>query len=155
MRRRLFLGLILGLAALRLVVAVRPWAPSFPLTLSDDEWRKRLAPEQFRLLRLGETEAAGSSPLAAEIRPGQYDCAGCAQPLFDAGAKFDAGNGWPSFSAALDGAIMTEVDAVVPGAEMLRCTRCGGFHGRRFKDGPAPGGWRYSVNGGGLAFRPA
>src|SRR6185369_17289538 len=83
---------------------------SFPVAASEEEWRRRLSPSQYRVLREHGTERAGSSPLDKQYGAGIYDCAGCGQPLFTSEAKFDSGTGWPSFSAPLEKAVETETD---------------------------------------------
>ena len=126
-----------------------------PALLSDDEWRKRLSPEAFRVLRQHGTERAGTSPLNGEKRRGRYACAGCGQTLFDSDTKFDSGCGWPSFYAALDDAVEAKVDRshFMVRTEIL-CARCHGHLGHVFPDGPQPTGERFCMNGVALAFEP-
>ena len=126
-----------------------------PLALSKDEWRKRLTPEQFRILRLEGTERPGSSPLNGEKRPGVYVCAGCDLPLFTSAMKFDSGTGWPSFFTAVAGAFESKRDflLILPRNE-YHCKRCGGHHGHVFNDGPKPTGERWCNNGVALRFIP-
>ncbi len=126
---------------------------SFAVALSEEEWRRRLRPEQYHVLREHGTERAGTSPLDKEYGPGIYHCAGCGQPLFDAHAKFNSGTGWPSFSSPLEGAVETQSDRSF---FMLRtevhCRHCGGHLGHVFEDGPPPTGLRYCLNGVSLDF---
>ena len=123
--------------------------------LSDAGWKQRLAPAQYDVLRHEGTEAAGSSPLNGEKRPGIFACAGCALPLFDSSMKYDSGTGWPSFFTHLAGAVQTKRDfrLIWPRTE-YHCARCGGHQGHVFDDGPAPTGQRWCNNGVALAFLP-
>ena len=131
-------------------------AGPFPFALSDAEWRKRLSPAAYAVLRGHGTERAGSSPLDGEKRAGRFVCAGCDQPLFASQTKFDSGTGWPSFYAPLPEAVGTTVDR---GLGMSRtevhCSRCGGHLGHVFEDGPKPTGLRYCMNGVALRFAAA
>jgi peptide-methionine (R)-S-oxide reductase len=130
-------------------------AKSFPVSRSDEEWRHRLSPAQYRVLRQHGTERAGSSPLDKEYGDGTYCCAGCGQPLFAADAKFNSGTGWPSFSMPLDGAVGTETDhSFLMTRTEVHCSRCGGHLGHAFDDGPQPTGQRYCMNGVSLDFHP-
>ena len=126
-----------------------------PLKLSKDEWRKRLNPAQYNVLREEGTERAGTSPLDDEKRPGVFVCAGCTLPLFTSAMKFDSGTGWPSFFTTIPGAFVTKRDFLLflPRTE-YHCARCGGHHGHIFDDGPPPTGLRYCNNGVALKFLP-
>jgi len=124
-------------------------------TLSDSDWRERLTPEQFRVLRKHGTERAGTSPLNAEKRDGVFVCAGCGAKLFAAATKFESGTGWPSFYAALDGAVGTSKDkSLFMTRTDAHCARCGGHLGHVFPDGPRPTGQRYCMNGVAMGFVP-
>lgn len=125
------------------------------IKLSEAEWRERLSPERYRILREEGTERAGSSALNNEKRDGTYHCAGCDLALFDSKTKFDSGTGWPSFYDTLPGRVETKTDykLLIPRTE-YHCARCGGHQGHVFKDGPPPTGLRYCNNGLALIFKP-
>ena len=128
----------------------------FEITYSDEEWRRRLTPEQYYVLREHGTERAGSSPLDREKRKGTFVCAACELPLFSSETKFDSGTGWPSFYAPLDNAIGTSEDrSLFFTRTEVHCRRCGGHLGHVFEDGPPPTGLRYCMNGVALKFVPA
>ncbi len=125
----------------------------FAVALSEEEWRQKLSPAQYEVLRRHGTERAGSSPLDKEYGTGVYHCAGCRQPLFASAAKFNSGTGWPSFWAPLDGTIETDTDRTFFMVRTeVHCARCGGHLGHVFDDGPAPTGQRYCMNGVSLDF---
>ena len=125
------------------------------LTLSNAEWRKRLTPEQYSVLREAGTERAFTSPLLHEKRAGIFACAGCDLNLFSSATKYDSGTGWPSFWAPLDKAIGTSRDVSFGMVRTaVHCRRCGGHLGHVFDDGPKPTGLRYCMNGVALVFKP-
>jgi peptide-methionine (R)-S-oxide reductase len=125
------------------------------VTRSDEEWRRILSPEQFRVLRQQATERPGSSPLLDEHRDGVFRCAGCGAELFDASTKYESGSGWPSFYTAREGAVATHVDRSHGMVRIeMHCARCGGHLGHVFEDGPQPTGLRFCTNGAALAFEP-
>jgi peptide-methionine (R)-S-oxide reductase len=121
--------------------------------LSEAEWKQRLSPAAFRVLRHEGTEAPGSSALNAEKRKGAFHCAGCDLPLFSSDAKYESGTGWPSFHTPLPGALAMKTDfkMILPRTE-YHCARCEGHQGHVFDDGPRPSGKRYCNNGVALKF---
>jgi peptide-methionine (R)-S-oxide reductase len=131
----------------------RPAPRADSLDLPAAEWKRRLTPAQYAVLRDEGTERPFSSPLNDEKRPGRYHCAGCDLPLFAHTAKFDSGTGWPSFHTPLPGALATRTDfkLILPRTE-YHCARCGGHQGHVFDDGPRPSGKRYCNNGVALRF---
>jgi peptide-methionine (R)-S-oxide reductase len=161
MTRRLFLFGIFGLMA-AIFMARKGFGESNDLTekiqkirKADDEWRKRLTPEQFLVLREEGTERPFTSPLNENKKTGRYVCAGCELPLFTSEMKFDSGTGWPSFFTSIEGRIETKLDftMLLPRTE-YHCARCGGHQGHVFKDGPPPTGQRWCNNGIALEFIP-
>jgi peptide-methionine (R)-S-oxide reductase len=159
MTRRDWLGLLSGIglggaAAAQATGTTAPQAPKIePLVLTDAQWKQRLTPAQYHVLREEGTEPAGSSPLNAEKRKGTFHCAGCDLPLFSSETKYESGTGWPSFYAPLPGAVRTKRDfkLILPRTE-YHCARCGGHQGHVFDDGPKPTGLRYCNNGVALKF---
>ncbi|WP_156840844.1 peptide-methionine (R)-S-oxide reductase MsrB [Novosphingobium aquimarinum] len=131
-------------------------AKGFPVSYSEAEWRKRLTPAQFQILRKEGTERPYSSPLNEEKRKGTFVCAADGNALFSSATKFESGTGWPSFWKPLPGAIGTSRDFKLgyPRTE-VHCAKCGGHLGHVFDDGPKPTGKRYCMNGDAMKFRPA
>jgi peptide-methionine (R)-S-oxide reductase len=131
-------------------------AKGFPVHYTKDEWRKRLTPAQFHILREEGTERPYSSPLNKEHRAGTFLCAADGNPLFSSKTKYDSRTGWPSFWKPLPGAIGTSTDYKIgyPRTE-VHCARCGGHLGHVFNDGPPPTGKRYCMNGAAMTFRLA
>jgi peptide-methionine (R)-S-oxide reductase len=133
------------------------WAKteSFEVTLPDAEWRKRLDPASYAVLRQASTERAFTSPLNKEHRAGTFACKGCDLPLFSSRTKYDSGTGWPSFWRPLPTAVRTSTDHDLGYARTeVHCRRCGGHLGHVFKDGPPPTGLRYCMNGVAMRFLP-
>ena len=128
---------------------------SEPLKLSKDEWKKRLPPQSYNVLREEGTERAGTSPLNAEKRDGIYACAGCGLPVFTSEMKFESGTGWPSFFTTIPGVFHMKKDyyLIYPRTE-YHCKLCGGHHGHVFDDGPPPTNQRWCNNGVSLKFIP-
>jgi peptide-methionine (R)-S-oxide reductase len=161
--RRAFFGLSLtaafGVIAWRLPSggdAAAVAATPAPLKLSDEEWRKRLSPRAYAVLRQADTEPPFSSPLNNQHGKGIFLCAGCALPLFASSAKFDSGTGWPSFYAPLPDAVGERTDRTLGMARTaIHCARCAGHLGHVFDDGPRPNGLRYCMNGIAMQFRGA
>ena len=153
MHRRHFLTLT---AAGALAATVARAETITPLTLTDDEWKKRLPPAAYQVLRHEATEQPFTSPLLNEHRKGQFVCLGCDLPLFNSDTKFESGTGWPSFFRPIMGHIKTKTDfqLITPRTE-YHCAKCGGHHGHVFEDGPKPTGLRYCNNGVALKFIPA
>jgi peptide-methionine (R)-S-oxide reductase len=135
--------------------ATDPEKGKFPVTKTDEEWRKILTKEQYYVLRDHGTERAFTSPLDKNYAAGQYNCAGCGTPLFTAETKFDSGTGWPSFWKPIDNAIGTTRDrSFFMVRTEVHCATCGGHLGHVFDDGPQPTGLRYCMNGVALKFVP-
>jgi len=138
-------------------------AREFEITLTEAEWRKRLTPAQFAILRKEDTEKpysnsllGESSPLLAENRDGTFHCAACDLPVYPSATKYKSGTGWPSFWDALPGAVGTKKDRrLFTTRTEVHCRRCGGHFGHIFDDGPQPTGKRHCLNGLALSFRPA
>ena len=155
-RACLGLGLKTAAAAGAMLSPATAYAFKFQVTKTDAEWRAKLGPDRFRILRRAGTERAYSSPLNKEKRRGIFACAGCGLPLFSSATKFDSGTGWPSFWKALPNAIATSRDTAFGMVRVEEhCRRCGGHLGHIFDDGPPPTGKRHCINGLSLTFRPA
>ena len=124
---------------------------------TDAEWQAELTPAQYQVLRKHGTEPRGSSPLNTEKREGVFKCAGCGEPLFTSGTKYESGSGWPSFYAPMnEQSVATTEDRTYGMTRVeVHCSKCGGHLGHVFPDGPQPTGLRYCMNGLSLAFDPS
>ncbi|WP_174297064.1 peptide-methionine (R)-S-oxide reductase MsrB [Sphingomonas bacterium] len=158
--RRRFLALsatgIAGVALWGCSNAPARAAERFPVMLTDAQWRRKLSPAAYDILRHEGTETPYSSPLNGEHRAGTFTCAGCDQPAYTSHTKFESGTGWPSFWAPLPRAIVAREDSTLGMSRTeIHCSRCGGHLGHVFDDGPKPTGKRYCMNGAGLTFHAA
>lgn len=126
------------------------------LILSDEEWRKRLTPEQYHVLREHGTERPGTGCFLGTQEPGTYVCAGCGNPLFRSGTKFESGTGWPSFTEPIPPDAIVRVRDTSYGMirTEVRCARCDGHLGHVFPDGPPPTGERFCMNSVALKHLP-
>jgi peptide-methionine (R)-S-oxide reductase len=152
-RRRI----LFAAAALTTLTACGRAEAKYSVTMSDAEWRKKLGPQAFAVLRQESTERPYSSPLNGEKRAGTYACKGCGKAAYSSKTKFESGTGWPSFWAPISAqAVGTKTDFKIglPRTE-VHCSRCGGHLGHIFDDGPQPTGKRHCLNGVALAFMPA
>lgn len=124
---------------------------------SDMDWRSKLSPEQYRILREAGTEAPFTGKLLNNKDKGMYRCAACGEPLFDSGTKYDSGSGWPSFTAPLESEAVEELTDQSHGMARteVRCAKCEGHLGHVFPDGPGPAGLRYCINSASLEFDKA
>ncbi|ACY48313.1 peptide-methionine (R)-S-oxide reductase MsrB [Rhodothermus marinus] len=127
------------------------------ITRTEEEWRRLLTPEQYRILREHGTEPAFTGAYWNHKEPGIYRCAGCGLPLFSSEAKYDSGTGWPSFYAPIDPTHVETSDDYSLGMHRIEvhCAACGGHLGHVFPDGPPPTGLRYCINSAALVFEPA
>jgi peptide-methionine (R)-S-oxide reductase len=156
---RLLLGgsfAALASACTRAGAATSPAAAHFEVELTDAQWKAKLTPPAYAVLRHEGTETPFTSPLNDEHRKGTFTCAGCALALFASDTKFDSHTGWPSFWQPLANAVNQRVDnSLGMERDEVHCRRCGGHLGHVFDDGPRPTGLRYCMNGVAMAFTPA
>ena len=126
------------------------------LNLTDAEWRERLSPEQYQILRHAGTERAFTGKYESNKAAGLYHCAGCGLPLFSSETKYNSGSGWPSYTAPVSDDAVDEHSDVSHGMirTEVRCARCDGHLGHVFPDGPGPNGLRYCINSASLDFKP-
>lgn len=126
------------------------------LDLTEEEWRARLSPEQYHVLREHGTERAFTGQYERNKAAGLYRCAGCGTPLFTGAAKYDSGSGWPSYTAPVDPGAVDEIADRTHGMVRteVRCAVCEGHLGHVFPDGPGPQGLRYCINSASLEFEP-
>ena len=124
--------------------------------LSEAEWREKLGPEKYHILREAGTERAFTGKYEQNKAEGEYLCAGCGAPLFGSGTKYNSGSGWPSYTAPLSDDAVEEHRDVSHGMVRteVRCAKCEGHLGHVFPDGPGPTGLRYCINSASLDFRP-
>jgi peptide-methionine (R)-S-oxide reductase len=128
-----------------------------PIAHTEAEWRARLTPEQYRVLRERGTERPFTGILTENHETGNYHCAGCGALLFLSGAKFNSGCGWPSFMLPAESKAVNEHEDGSLGMRRVEvtCARCGGHLGHVFPDGPRPTGLRYCINSASLSFERA
>ena len=158
MHRRDLLKLLAATGITGWIAVKTGWAVAadqvFPVTMTDEQWQKKLSHEAYNVLREQGTEFPNSSPLVAEHRSGIFSCAGCDTKLFSSDAKFESHTGWPSFFKPIDDkAVATTTDnKLFMTRTEVHCATCGGHLGHVFDDGPKPTGLRYCMNGVAMKF---
>ena len=123
----------------------------------EDQWKKKLTPEQYNICGLGGTEPPFTGKYNKHYEKGMYACAACAQDLFASDSKFDSGSGWPSFTDAMKSDHVTLIEDNSHGMKRteVRCSKCGSHLGHVFDDGPGKSGQRWCINSLSLEFKPA
>lgn len=126
------------------------------LNLTEAEWREKLSPEQYHVLREAGTERAFTGKYEQNKQHGMYFCAGCGAPLFASETKYNSGSGWPSYTAPVSADAVDEHRDMTHGMVRteVRCAKCEGHLGHVFPDGPGPDGLRYCINSASLDFKP-
>ncbi|MBB3938572.1 peptide-methionine (R)-S-oxide reductase [Novosphingobium fluoreni] len=126
------------------------------IEMTDAQWREKLTPEQYAVLRQAGTERAFTGKYEGNKQEGTYTCAGCGAPLFGSDTKYNSGSGWPSYTAPVEDGAVDEHRDVSHGMVRteVRCATCEGHLGHVFPDGPGPTGLRYCINSAALDFQP-
>ncbi|WP_288485668.1 peptide-methionine (R)-S-oxide reductase MsrB [uncultured Novosphingobium sp.] len=126
------------------------------IEMTDAQWREKLTPEQYAVLRQAGTERAFTGKYEGNKQEGTYTCAGCGAPLFGSDTKYNSGSGWPSYTAPVEDGAVDEHRDVSHGMVRteVRCATCEGHLGHVFSDGPGPTGLRYCINSAALDFQP-
>ena len=128
---------------------------NYPIQKSEEEWRKLLSNEEYRVLREQGTEYPNTGEYNVHYENGTYTCKGCNQPLYESAFKFDSGCGWPSYGQSIEGAIEYRKDSSLGMVRVeIVCSNCGGHQGHVFDDGPTISGKRYCVNSASITFDP-
>ena len=128
---------------------------NYPIQKSEEEWRKLLSNEEYRVLREQGTEYPNTGEYNVHYENGTYICKGCNQPLYESASKFDSGCGWPSYDQSIEGAIEYRKDSSLGMVRVeIVCSNCGGHQGHVFDDGPTISGKRYCVNSASITFDP-